>query len=107
MSAQPSPDIRPANELSAHESGPPARHDVRSTNGEAPMHSHVAVTDDRKRSLLGDALGAAASEVDYVDRDSFYSRPEAALAGYDKRVRQLLRDGATAVRVFGEPPLAG
>lgn len=65
----------------------------------------VVVTDDRKWAVLGDALGAAASEVDYVDRNSFYSRPEAALADYDKRVRQLLRDGATAVRLFGELPL--
>jgi hypothetical protein len=66
----------------------------------------VVVTDDRKRALLGDALGAAASEVDYFDRDSFYSRPEAALAGYDKWVRRVLRDGATAARVFGELPVA-
>ncbi len=65
----------------------------------------VVVTDDRKWAVLGDALGAAASEVDYVDRDTFYTRPEAALADYDKRVRQLLHDGATAVRLFGELPL--
>jgi anti-sigma regulatory factor (Ser/Thr protein kinase) len=64
----------------------------------------VVVAGDRRWALLGDALGAAASEVDHADRDSFYTRPEAAVAGYDKRVRQALRDGATSVRVFGDVP---
>ena len=67
----------------------------------------VAITGDRTWAVLDDALGAAASEVDHADRDSFYSRPEAALAGCDKRVRQRLRDGATSVRTYGEIPLAG
>ena len=65
----------------------------------------VLVVDPRKRALLEAALGRLATPIDVVDRDSYYTRPEEALAGYDARVRRYLRDGAERVRVFGELPL--
>jgi anti-sigma regulatory factor (Ser/Thr protein kinase) len=65
----------------------------------------VLVVDPRKRAILEEALGALAAHVDYVDRDTYYTRPEDALAGYDAQVRRYLRGGAERVRVFGELPL--
>ncbi|MEA2284368.1 MAG: hypothetical protein QOJ21_411 [Solirubrobacteraceae bacterium] len=65
----------------------------------------VLVVDPRKRALLEEELGGLAARVDYVDRDSYYTRPEDALAGYDAQVRRYLREGAPRVRVFGELPL--
>src|SRR4051812_33649723 len=65
----------------------------------------VLVVDPRKRALIDAALGASAAKVDHVDRDTYYTRPEDALAGYDAQVRRYLRDGARHVRVFGELPI--
>jgi anti-sigma regulatory factor (Ser/Thr protein kinase) len=64
----------------------------------------LTVLPPRKRDLLREALGPQADAIPNTDRDAFYTRPEAAIAEYDARVRGLLRDGATAVRVFGELP---
>jgi anti-sigma regulatory factor (Ser/Thr protein kinase) len=65
----------------------------------------VLVVDARKRALLVDALGELAGRVAYIDRDSYYTRPEDALAGYDAQVRQYVKQGFPRVRVFGELPL--
>jgi hypothetical protein len=65
----------------------------------------VGVVDPRKRALLTQALGEDAPRIDWIDRDTYYTRPEAALAGYDAQVRRYVRDGAPRVRVFGELPL--
>jgi anti-sigma regulatory factor (Ser/Thr protein kinase) len=65
----------------------------------------VSVVDQRKRALLRQALGSYPERVDWIDPDTFYTRPEAALAGYDARVRRSIRDGFPRVRVFGELPL--
>ena len=46
----------------------------------------------------------AVAAVSYLDRDTFYTRPEDALARYDARLRQLVRDGIGAVRAFAELP---
>jgi anti-sigma regulatory factor (Ser/Thr protein kinase) len=73
--------------------------------GVAADEAVVLVVDPRKRALVEQALGALAARIDYVDRDTYYTRPEAALAGYDAQVRRYLRDGAQRVRVFGELPL--
>jgi anti-sigma regulatory factor (Ser/Thr protein kinase) len=70
------------------------------TSGE----SVVLVVNSRKQALLAEALGSGSESVSYIDRDSFYTRPEDALARYDLRLRQLVRDGATAVRAFAELP---
>jgi anti-sigma regulatory factor (Ser/Thr protein kinase) len=65
----------------------------------------VVVVDPRKRALLAAALGEPARRIDWIDRDSYYTRPEAALAGYDAQVRRYLRGGIDRIRVFGELPL--
>jgi anti-sigma regulatory factor (Ser/Thr protein kinase) len=64
----------------------------------------VAVTGPACHALLGAALGAASEHVAFIDRDGFYTRPEAALAGYDASLRRLMRDGAREVRLTGELP---
>lgn len=75
------------------------------TEGVEAHEAVVVVVDPRKRALVEQALGALATRVDYIDRDTYYTRPEDALAGYDAAVRRYLRDGAPRVRVFGELPL--
>jgi len=74
-------------------------------SGTAAGEPVVAVVDQRKWDVLAEALGAGANAITHIDRDAFYARPEAALAGYDGTVRRHLRDGATAIRVFGELPI--
>jgi anti-sigma regulatory factor (Ser/Thr protein kinase) len=64
----------------------------------------VVVVDRRKWERLAGALGADADEVLYVERDTFYTRPEAALLGYDSTLRRFVRDGASVIRVFAELP---
>jgi anti-sigma regulatory factor (Ser/Thr protein kinase) len=73
--------------------------------GLAAREAVVFVVDPRKRAVLCDALGALADRVSYIDRDGYYTRPEAALAGYDAYIRRRVKDGAARVRVFGELPL--
>jgi anti-sigma regulatory factor (Ser/Thr protein kinase) len=65
----------------------------------------VIVVDERKWQIMREVLGRDADRLTHIDRDTFYTRPEAALAGYDSKVRHLLRDGASSIRVFGELPL--
>jgi len=64
----------------------------------------VVVLDRRKWERLAGALGSDADDALYIDRDTFYTRPEAALAGFDGTLRRFVHDGARAVRVFGELP---
>jgi anti-sigma regulatory factor (Ser/Thr protein kinase) len=66
----------------------------------------LAVFDTRKSAVLREALGPMVGDVTFVDRDTHYTRPEAALATYDATLRRLLRGPATSVRLFGELPLA-
>ena len=73
--------------------------------GVAAREAVVSVVDPRKRALLCDALGPLADRVSHIDRDGYYTRPEAALAGYDASIRRYIKDGAPRVRVFGELPL--
>ena len=68
------------------------------TSGE----SVVAVVDPAQRQMLDDALGDATAHVTFLDRDSLYTRPEAALAAYDAMLRRTLIDGAPSVRLYGE-----
>jgi anti-sigma regulatory factor (Ser/Thr protein kinase) len=64
----------------------------------------LVVLERRKWQRLKGALGSDADNVVHVERDTFYTRPEAALLGYDTTLRRLVRDGASAVRVFAELP---
>jgi anti-sigma regulatory factor (Ser/Thr protein kinase) len=73
-------------------------------SGLADGEAVVVILDRRKLELLADALESDAGPISYIDGDAFYTRPEAALAGYDRRVRQFLREGASAVRAFAELP---
>ncbi len=75
------------------------------TGGIERDQASIAVVDARKWALLSEALGPAVSRLQHLDRDTYYTRPEAAIAGYDARIRRLVRDGARSVRVFGELPL--
>jgi len=64
----------------------------------------VVVLDRRKWERLAGALGSDADDALYLERDTFYTRPETALLGYDATLRRFVRDGASGVRVFGELP---
>jgi anti-sigma regulatory factor (Ser/Thr protein kinase) len=75
------------------------------SSGLADGEPAVVVLERRKWEVLAGALGSHADTISYIDRDAFYTRPEAALAGYDGTLRRLVRNGASAVRVFGEPPI--
>ena len=75
-------------------------------DGLAAGEAVVTVLDARKLDLLHAALGAHANGVAWIDVASHYTRPEAAVADYDARLRALVRGGAPHVRLFGElPPL--
>jgi anti-sigma regulatory factor (Ser/Thr protein kinase) len=75
------------------------------TSGIERDQATIAVVDARKWAVLSEAIGPAVSRLQHLDRDPYYTRPEAAIAGYDTRIRRLVRDGARSVRVFGELPL--
>ncbi len=64
----------------------------------------IMVVDNRKCELLRDVLGTDAADVQSIDCDTHYTRPEAALADYDATLRRLRRDGAESVCLFGELP---
>ena len=75
-------------------------------DGLAAGDAVVTVLDTRKLDLLHAALGAKAKGVAWIDVASHYTRPEAAVADYDARLRALVGDGVPHVRLFGElPPL--
>jgi anti-sigma regulatory factor (Ser/Thr protein kinase) len=64
----------------------------------------IMVVDNRKCELLRDVLGTDGARVQFIDCDTHYTRPEAALADYDARLRRLRSDGAESVCLFGELP---
>jgi anti-sigma regulatory factor (Ser/Thr protein kinase) len=74
------------------------------SSGLADGERAVVVLDRWKWEPLAGALGSVADNALYIERDAFYTRPEAAVAGYDGTVRRFMRDGATGIRVFGEVP---
>jgi hypothetical protein len=73
-------------------------------SGLAEGEPAVVVLDGPKWERLAGAVGSDADKVLHMEPDSVYTRPEATLAGYDGTLRRLVRDGARAVRVFGELP---
>jgi anti-sigma regulatory factor (Ser/Thr protein kinase) len=64
----------------------------------------VAVPARNTAPLLRDAVGAVSDQMTFHICEEWYTRPEAALAGYDAAVRTHLRDGATGVRAVAEVP---
>jgi anti-sigma regulatory factor (Ser/Thr protein kinase) len=100
-------------------SATPMRHDLFVHDGEADLVARVgpflragvdagetvlAVSGDGARSLLQDALGRDREHVTFVDSADVYSRPEAALAHYDRTLRTIFRTGAQAVRAVAVLP---
>ena len=73
-------------------------------SGLADGEAVVVILDQRKWELLAEVLESDAETISYIDRDVFYERPEAAIAGYDRRLREFVRDGAKSVRAFAELP---
>jgi anti-sigma regulatory factor (Ser/Thr protein kinase) len=73
-------------------------------SGLADGEAVVVILDQGKWELLADALESDVDAISYIDRDAFYQRPEAAIAGYDRRLREFVRDGAKSVRAFAELP---
>ena len=65
----------------------------------------IAVVSQRKWSLLSRALGDGAQRVRHRARRLVYVRPEATIATYDALVNQLVEEGASTVRLFGELPI--
>jgi MEDS: MEthanogen/methylotroph, DcmR Sensory domain len=72
-------------------------------DGEAAL----AVLAPEKWALLCEALGDKAQRIQYLERESIYTRPLETLAGYDTILRQVLEEGAPAVRLIGELPVSG
>jgi anti-sigma regulatory factor (Ser/Thr protein kinase) len=56
------------------------------------------------RALLEDALGDGSDDVAFFDPLEHYTRPEAALAGYDAALRRVVAGGAKTIRMFAEMP---
>src|SRR5689334_4484840 len=76
-------------------------------DGLAAGDAVVTVLDARKLDLLQAELGARARDVAWIEVESHYTRPEAAVADYDARLRALVDSGVPHVRLFGElPPLS-
>ncbi len=95
------------------------RHDLLVHDGDAEFADHIvpflqagiddgetvlAVASDDGCELLRDALGPDREHVTFVDHSTVYTRPEAALAHYDRTLRTLYRDGAGEVRAVAVLP---
>jgi anti-sigma regulatory factor (Ser/Thr protein kinase)/uncharacterized protein YoaH (UPF0181 family) len=65
----------------------------------------LVVTTPSRRNLVHDALGGAAKHMLFLERDAFYTRPEAALAAYDATLRRLVRGRVAGLRVMAELPV--
>ncbi|HWX96954.1 MAG TPA: sensor histidine kinase [Solirubrobacteraceae bacterium] len=74
--------------------------------GTADGEAGMAVLSQAKWAMLREALGDAAKRIRYLDRDSLYTRPLAALADYDAVLRRAIDEGVPAVRLFGELPVS-
>ncbi len=65
----------------------------------------LAVAGDAERVLLQDMLARDSEDVTFVDHGAVYTRPEAAVAHYDRTLRELVRGGATGVRAVAVLPV--
>ena len=73
--------------------------------GLAEDEAVLAVTTPKRQGLLRERLAAAAGRVAFLDRDEFYTRPEAVLAAYDETLRSRVRGSIAGVRVVAELPI--
>jgi hypothetical protein len=62
----------------------------------------MALTTLGNWALLQKALGTAADQVSFIERDNWYLSPEIALSSFDTNLHDLVAQGAPAVRVFAE-----
>jgi anti-sigma regulatory factor (Ser/Thr protein kinase) len=65
----------------------------------------MAVLSLEKWNLLREGLGGSWERIRYLDRDSLYTRPLAALATYDAALRRAGDEGAPAFHLLGEIPV--
>jgi anti-sigma regulatory factor (Ser/Thr protein kinase) len=56
------------------------------------------------RALFEDAFGDGGQDVAFFDPLEHYTRPEAALAGYDAELRRIAANGVRGIRMFAEMP---
>jgi anti-sigma regulatory factor (Ser/Thr protein kinase) len=65
----------------------------------------LAVAGGGVHGLLQDALGAARDGVTFIDHGDVYTRPEAALAHYDRTLREVSNGGTDPVRAVAVLPV--
>ncbi len=62
----------------------------------------VAAVTRANIDLLGDALGANASDISFIDRDEWYRRPATTVAGWQRLLAEAVDRGHARVRLIGE-----
>jgi hypothetical protein len=67
----------------------------------------LAVTTTRHASLLQDALGVDAHDVDFLDATAWYRSLPGAANGYRNYVKERYEHGAAWTRIVGEPVWTG
>lgn len=67
----------------------------------------LAVTSAARITSLRNQLGAQADAIHYAEHSTWYRTPVAALDGYRQFVTKAVDEGATWVRILGEPVWAG
>lgn len=67
----------------------------------------VVVVSAARIELLREALGADAGHVEFVESPQWYATPVEALNACHDHVRQRLSEGASWIRILGEPPCPG
>ncbi len=65
-------------------------------------HAVAAAVTRSNIALLHDALGPDAAAVTFIDRDSWYERPAATVAGWQRTLSAATRRGHRYVRLIGE-----
>jgi anti-sigma regulatory factor (Ser/Thr protein kinase) len=65
-------------------------------------HAAVVAVTRSNIALLRDSLGADADAVSFIDRDQWYQRPVATVAGWRRLLEDATRRGHTHVRIVGE-----
>jgi anti-sigma regulatory factor (Ser/Thr protein kinase) len=65
-------------------------------------HAAVAAVTRRNIDLLRDSLGTQAGLVTFIDRDDWYRRPAATVAGWEQLLAQAKSRGHSYIRIIGE-----
>jgi hypothetical protein len=75
--------------------------------GITQSHGLLAVTTETQIGLLREALDDRSARVEFADSLQWYDSPDAAYQRYRAYVKQKFEDGATWIRIVGEPVWAG